>query len=536
MKMEKKLNYWEGKIKELEEENIVNLFKKKDNDNVNNNVDEKIDIDNFKKAFERLEIKDPENNDRNIASLNGNIVTFKKYVGLIVLENKDKNGNEDKDKDNIYVIKCYPKYFNKEPSDEEFEQILQVINKYNSKYQINWYDIYDDGEKDFNKLEASLYIINDYLKNGLYSNQHEEIELNGEGEILWDKSINENIAFIQNKKPYYLDLFTRNVIDNENDYFRRLHACVISECIRYLKDIEKAGCNLFKLCDVNCDELTDAVIDDFGSTEYILYRLESEIRVQYITQKQNLLKLLHTYIKKEDNILQNDINCSLFGSANFHWIWEDVCTNVFNSNHEEFQQEINKPHWVIVDKEKKVDVEEKESGNVESEKSTLRPDVIVDDEIKNHEKKADGKYFGIFDAKYYNIEINNDNKLIGGQPGVGDITKQYFYQLSFKERILNKNNNYKYVQNVLLFPDLVDEDKYNGRSKLNNSYVYIELLKNLIINKENKEEKIGSGRIRVVWLDTKDMYKRYLNGEGVQITGNNIFSYIPLPDDEEIIK
>ena len=79
----------------------------------------------------------------------------------------------------------------------------------------------------------------------------------------------------------------------------------------------------------------------------------------------------------------------------------------------------------------------------------------------------------------------------------------------------------------MLFPDLVinkelDEDKHNSRRHLNkNSYVYIDLLKKLI-----NDKKIGSGRIRVVWLNTDDMYKKYLNVE--QITGNEIFDYIPL--------
>ena len=493
--MEKKLNYWEGKFRELDvSEDVTNVFKKKNDDNDNKELTDK-DVESIKKELKNIEIRDIKDDDKkvkNIVTFVGNAFKFE-YVGIIALQIED----------NFYIIKCYPKYFNKEPSEDDFKQILQVIHKYNSKYQINWYDIYDDGEKDFNKLEASLYIINDYLKNGLYSNQNEEIELNGEGEILWDKSINENIAFIQNKKPYYLDLFTRNVIDNENDFFRRLHACVISECIRYLKDIEKAGCDLFKLCDVNCDELTDAVIDDFGSTEYILYRLESEIRVQYITQKQNLLKLLHTYIEKKDNIQQNDVNCSLFGSANFHCIWEDVCTNVFNDHFKEhfndtsdensnLKKEINKPKWSIG------------NNKLEADK-TLEPDIIVEEEIGGE------RYFGIYDAKYYCIEIN-------------EVDKKIKYQLSFKDYI-KKQKKIKFIENILLFPDFFPA-KYEVYNI--DSFVTIDVLQDIINPKNQTDQnldKIGSGIIRLVWLNTKDMYEKYLKGD--KIIGNDIFKYIP---------
>lgn len=45
-----------------------------------------------------------------------------------------------------------------------------------------------------------------------------------------------------------------------------------------------------------------------------------------------------------------------------------------------------------------------------------------------------------------------------GQPGVGDITKQYLYQLAYDDFIIKQG--YKYVQNVFLCPDEVAEKKY----------------------------------------------------------------------------
>ena len=37
------------------------------------------------------------------------------------------------------------------------------------------------------------------------------------------------------------------------------------------------------------------------------------------------------------------------------------------------------------------------------------------------------------DAKYYNIEL--DDKHVSGQPGVEDVSKQYLYQLAYKDFI-----------------------------------------------------------------------------------------------------
>ena len=35
-------------------------------------------------------------------------------------------------------------------------------------------------------------------------------ESNGNGEILWDKTINDFYPIIQNNRPYYVELFTKN--------------------------------------------------------------------------------------------------------------------------------------------------------------------------------------------------------------------------------------------------------------------------------------------------------------------------------------
>ncbi len=62
-----------------------------------------------------------------------------------------------------------------------------------------------------------------------------------------------------------------------------------------------------------------------------------------------------------------------------------------------------------------------ESGKVHKAKKTLVPDIIT---IK-------GNQLSIYDAKYYKIKL--DDKEVKNQPGVGDITKQYLYELAFKE-------------------------------------------------------------------------------------------------------
>lgn len=200
------------------------------------------------------------------------------YVGVVMLEG--------------HVFKCYPKYIEtKDKPFDELKQVLKVIKKYNSSEQLIYLFNGEDDSRIFNRLAVALHLLEEYYADGLYTNQKEIIETNGEGEILWDKTINETFAIIQNNKPYYVELQTKNTVDNDLDYFRRLHECVLTTCSNELKNVGLL--QLFDLSEVN---LTQEELSDFGDDNYILYRLQSEIQSQYVTRKQNLLKTIYTYI------------------------------------------------------------------------------------------------------------------------------------------------------------------------------------------------------------------------------------------------
>ena len=111
------------------------------------------------------------------------------------------------------VIKCFPKYLlTKKNPLEEMKQVLKVLNKYNSKEQIINLFNGDEEQRAFNLLSIILYLINDYNENGVYINQQDIIETNGEGEILWDNTINETFAIISNNRPFYIELQTQLVM------------------------------------------------------------------------------------------------------------------------------------------------------------------------------------------------------------------------------------------------------------------------------------------------------------------------------------
>lgn len=407
------------------------------------------------------------------------------FVGVVMVEG--------------YVFKCYPKYISSTTKPiEQLKKVLKVIKKYNDKEQLVYLYNGEDDNKIFNRLAVSLHLLEEYFQYGIYTNQHDVIETNGEGEILWDKTINETFALIRNNRPYYVELQTQNSVDDEMDYIKRLHECVLTQCALELKE---AG--ILELFDITEVELTSVCLEDFGDVDYIKYRLNQELRIQFVTRKQTLLKTIYTYIANE-KAEQDNLNFSLYGTNSFNLVWEKVCAENFGSVldkklyelplglSEDYEARKNERLISIIDKPKW----HKNNPYVTDEKiDTLKPDLICIYPCDDTEY-----CFGIYDAKYYCIDFKEvkGKYRVTGQPGVGDVTKQYLYQLAYDDFITKQG--YKYVQNMFFCPQESAEPDYG--------YVEMKILHN--IGDKTLEN------IAVVKLCAEEMYDLYLQNEKIK--------------------
>ena len=324
------------------------------------------------------------------------------------------------------VLKCYPKYLlhNDNPT-AELKQIIKVLEKYNSKEQI--IRMYNDSseEQSFNLLAVMLFLLNDYYENGSYSNTEDIIESNGSGEILWDKTINETFTIISNNRPYYTDLQTRKRISDKHDYFKRLHESVLTTLSNELKE---AG--LLDIFEITGVELSDEETDNFGDKDYILYRIEKELNVQFNTRKQLVLKTLYAYIDRSGKLA--DIDClSMFGTNSFNLVWEDVCKVILDN-------QLDTPIWRLKlpmqlsdkyakDRGKKlIELIEKPLWSVTKKEAN---DTLIPDSIS-----ISDNFFLITDAKYYVPKLV-ERQTPKAMPGIESVTKQYLYQLAYKDFI-----------------------------------------------------------------------------------------------------
>lgn len=393
------------------------------------------------------------------------------------------------------VLKCYPKYIltNNDPLTE-LKTIIKVLEKYNAKEQI--IRMYNDNSKSsaFNLLVVMIFLLHDYYENGAYTNTKDIIETNGSGEILWDKTINETFTYLSNNRPYYIELFTQKRINDDFDYFKRLHESIISICSRELKDAD-----LLDLFDILPVEVSDEELDDFGEKDYILYRIQNELNLQFNTRKQLLLKTLYAYVAHSSTLAE--IDCfTMFGTNSFNLVWEKVCAEVLDN---QLQTPLGSlpislsdgynPYDLLIsliEKPKWNGYKQDGSEFQKTARETLVPDLVSIHKINNSHQ------FIIFDAKYYNIQLEHGKEL-RGQPGIGDITKQYLYQLAYKNFV--NDHGIQDVKNCFLMPT-------EQHSIINKGYVNIEML-----------DALGLQNIQIRQLPAELIYLHYLANEKMDI-------------------
>ena len=397
-----------------------------------------------------------------------------KFVGIITV------------KDVCLII--YPKYISE--FDENFDkdnkiikQLIEVMRKYESKEQKQFLSN-NEKNKNYNLLALAIDLYDDYHINGLYSNEKTIIEENGEGEILWDKTINEKDAYFINDVPFYLDFFSVNKETNEEDFFRRLHRCIITESYSKIEEI-------FDILDYEPINISDDEIDYFGDKDYIQAKLNQEMSRQFVDKKQKQLNMMKNYFLETENS-NEDEEIKFIGTTSFNLVWEKVCAIVLgnsldkkledlgldtidNTGNITLKEVISKPEWKVSNSDIK-----------HQSAKTLIPDLIV--------YSKEDRSISIYDAKYYNIILTE--KLLKNYPGVEDISKQYLYELAYRDLI--KRNNLKIKENAFIMPT---DKKMENQDALFEEIGEVEF--GIFENMEFKP-------IRVKLASATKMYEKYL--------------------------
>lgn len=413
------------------------------------------------------------------------------YVGIVYIDG--------------YLLCCYPKYLFAYDSIEDksscrnlLKQVLKVLHRYNTNSQsIQLYS--EHNQSSFgSRISMIMALLDDYFQNGLYVNTQNIHEFNGDGEINWNRTINFIHPLWQEEDPYYLNFWTRRNTIDDKSFIQRIHECLLTICSCELEEI-----SLLDLLDINGVYLTELSLNDLGTRDYLLSCITNELNLEFNSRKQYVLKLMAALLKDSSSMIGED-NIEFFGTTSFNLVWETVCAEVFDNKltiplsdlplstvkiplntlgvkPRTLKDLIERPNWTSID------------GAV-AFSDTLKPDLIS---VERHENVCS---FVILDAKYYTMRIESNK--VEGQPGVGDVTKQYLYQLAYKDFI--ELNGIQEVKNCFLMPTEKDEIVSVGN-------VHMEML-----------GKVGLEKIQVRELPASRMFDYYLQRRKMPISVLNL--------------
>jgi hypothetical protein len=341
------------------------------------------------------------------------------FVGVLILKER--------------VMFSLPKYAKHSDEKTVVKQLLALFEEYSKREKLDADELESIGSissKDvYNMLSVIIFLLSDYLENGLYANEKSIYILNGEDEINWLKTMDEIQPLINEGEPVYLEYYTNSIENDEENYFRQLHRYILNECTKKLNELGLSEFLCFEPITFEVDE------NSLGTPQSIVSRINNELNVQFINRKQLLLKAMSSFISNEKMQIDN-FTVSFYGTRSFHVVWEKTCGYVLNNKYETVKKLITTPKWTTI------------SGKVHKA-ATLIPDIV----------SITKDCFIIYDAKYYLIKLTDD--ILSGNPGVGDVTKQYLYQLAFNEYI--KAKKISLVRNILLFPSEEKEMKQLGK-------------------------------------------------------------------------
>lgn len=353
------------------------------------------------------------------------------YVGIVIVNDKP-----------IFVLPKYIICRNKEEKKSELKNIIKLLNEFSEREKLDTSDIeniaLEQEALENNLISIISFLLEDYIENGIYQNEIDSTEFNGDGDINWDKTIDQIHPIVINDQWVYTDLITnRSTVDSDR-FITMLHGKVINECIDFLN---KTGLNEFLNYEV---DIIENALEDLEEIDRIESEIDKEATIQFNDRKRRVLYGIKSYIDKKSGT--SDTRLLVYGTRNFKWIWEVICAYVFDN---EFIKQgkkskyeiygIESPKWYI---DNKSDLEVNDKNDIEIQKNRLTPDIlklVVDDDIR---------CLLILDAKYYNMRLNGNR--LEGNPGIEDITKQYLYHSALTKYIADKKINK--IINAFLFP------------------------------------------------------------------------------------
>lgn len=264
-------------------------------------------------------------------------------------------------------------------------------------------------------IHAYLFVINDFLNHGYYKPKEQIYKRASSGKISWSRTIKQVRPQIANENAVYLEFITHRTNHNEAELITLIHKFCVHESFCKLGFLFSSFVPAKPPIAFNKNFFTSIlqakIAHTFNESELLLFKNMLDI-ILYLDSSAD-----------KDNFI--------FGTNNFHHIWEQLVDSVYGEKDKE--KFYPKVYWRL--NGIKADFS---FGNSEK-RNSLRPDTIM---IQNR-GKPEQKIF-VLDSKYYQYgATKNPNHL----PDSASVVKQ----LAYAEYIDNTEIRSKLPEDVRFF-------------------------------------------------------------------------------------
>lgn len=328
------------------------------------------------------------------------------------------------------------------PASDALIAVLEAVRKYMTRSTLQEELQFSPADVPVTVLQNRLglyrFLLEDYSQYGPYTNTRRIREFNGEGDIDWPRTIDQIRPVLSNGAPVYMELITSRRTRESSNFIARMQLAMLGEISTFIE-----GTGLNAILHMPLVKQSQETLDSLGDTAMLVRRLQRELHVQFETRKRLLLSNMLNYFKDYSPASKNIILAE--GTGSFNLVWEDICKQIFHHDH---TISMPKPNWqfltrlewnpnarqtdaMVSDPDAVQKNASEEFGTTEADTRTLIPDVVNTDQRDGNGNPV----ITILDAKYYIPQYKSDDSgkgHISGQPGIGDIIKQYFYMMALQ--------------------------------------------------------------------------------------------------------
>lgn len=339
-------------------------------------------------------------------------------------------------------VNCYvPMFFRcgsvlNEKDKKNIIKILNSINisKHNIKEEI--IDLNENRSGSYWPIESYLWIIRDYIENGIYESKVIAYKRNTNGKLNWKRTIM-NTPYISKHGFIYPDLIVSQIDYHQNEISKIYKFALKIACDRigWLYDL---------FFDIN-----DLSLLSINQMEHII---SNELRNTFEDKKKKRFKIMLNILNNVSDDVKESDNCT-FGINNYYYVYEKMIDSFFRGIQGNEKKVYNPPtYWHIQNRDK--------------QNAPLEPDTICIKEIDKN------RITYILDAKDYEFADNMKNSK--GLPGSQSIQKQITYGdyvMNYIDSFDIKNGKIlsSKIRNIFILPFDSKKENYGD----NGSIVYL---------------------------------------------------------------